>query len=367
MKPQLPLEQLAVSAYSVPTDAPEADATLDWDATTVVVVEARAGTVYGTGWTYAPAAAGLFVDEQLAPATLGRSALDVPRLHDAMCRAVRDSGRPGIASCAISAVDLALWDLKARQFEVPLVGLLGAARETVPVYGSGGFTTYHDTHLASQLSGWVHGQGIPRVKIKIGECRGRAVARDLSRVRQARQVIGDKAELYVDAGGGYNRKQAVRVGGALAEYGVGWLEEPVSADDLNGLRLIRDTLVCDVAAGKFGYGLPYFARMVSAGAVDCLQADATRCGGITEFLRAAALAQAHGLEISAHCAPHVHVHAAAAIPNLRHIEWFHDHVRIESTLFDGALDPSGGRLTPGPAPGHGLTLRREDMEPYRIA
>jgi L-alanine-DL-glutamate epimerase-like enolase superfamily enzyme len=259
-----------VSVYTVPTDAPEADGTLAWDSTTMVIAEVTTDEATGTGWTYGPPAVGDFLRDHLAPLIEGRDALDIPAAHDAMCRSIRNAGRPGIAASAISAVDIALWDLKARLLELPLARLLGVCREEVAVYGSGGFTTYHDTHLAAQLNGWVHGQHIPRVKIKIGESWGRAVPRDLARVHAARQVIGDEAELYVDANGAYTRKQAVRVGHALAEHGVGWFEEPVSSDDLTGLRLVRDALVCDVTAGEYGYDLPYFARMISAGAVDCL-------------------------------------------------------------------------------------------------
>ncbi|POX50846.1 mandelate racemase [Streptomyces sp. Ru71] len=361
------LHRPAVSVYTVPTDAPEADGTLSWDATSIVIAEVSAGDATGTGWTYGPPAVGAFLDEQLGPLVEGRDPLDIPAVHAAMSASVRNAGRPGVAACAISALDIALWDLKARLLELPLARLLGVCREEVQVYGSGGFTTYHDTHLAAQLNGWVHGQHIPRVKIKIGEDWGRAVRRDLARVREARRVIGSQAELYVDANGAYTRKQAVRIGHTLAEQGVGWFEEPVSSDDLTGLRLVRDALVCDVAAGEYGYDLPYFARMIAAGAVDCLQIDATRCGGITEFLRAAALAQAHGLEVSAHCAPHAHAAACAALPNLRHIEWFHDHVRIEDMFFDGALDPAGGTIRPVTGPGHGLELRTEEVARYRVA
>ena len=368
----------AVSAYTVPTDAPEADGTLAWDSTTVVICEVTAGDATGTGWTYGPAAVADLLNEQLAPVVTGLDPINIPAAHGAMCRAIRNTGRPGVASCGISALDIALWDLKARLLELPLVQLLGAARTEVPVYGSGGFTTYHDKHLAAELNGWVHGQGIPRVKIKIGESWGHSVPRDLSRIRTAREVIGPQAELYVDANGAYTRKQAVRVGHAFAEHGVGWFEEPVSSDDLTGLRVVRDALVCDVAAGEYGYDLPYFARVIAAGAVDCLQVDATlpHClkgvggtpsGGLTEFLRAAALAQSHGLEISAHCAPHVHAAVAAAVPNLRHIEWFHDHVRVESMFFDGALDPTGGVVHPLNGLGHGLTLRTGEVEQYRVA
>ncbi|MFE6281851.1 enolase C-terminal domain-like protein [Streptomyces sp. NPDC057877] len=361
------LHRPAVSVYTVPTDAPEADGTLAWDTTTVVIAEVTTREATGTGWTYGPAAVADFLSDHLAPLVQGRSALDIPAVHARMSRAVRNAGRPGIAACAISALDIALWDLKARLLELPLTRLLGAARDAVPVYGSGGFTTYHDTHLAAQLGGWVHGQHIPRVKMRIGEAWGRAVPRDLARIRAARQVIGDDAELYVDAGGAYTRKQAVRVGRTLAEYGVGWFEEPVSSDDLTGLRLVRDALVCDVTAGEYGYDLPYFGRMIAAGAVDCLQIDATRCGGVTEFLRAAAVAQAHGLEVSAHGAPHAHAAVAAAVPNLRHVEWFHDHVRVESMFFDGALDPTGGTVRPAAGVGHGLTLRAEEIAEYRVA
>lgn len=361
------LHRPAVSVYTVPTDAPEADGTLAWDSTTMVIAQVSAGEATGLGWTYGSAAVADFVRGHLAPLVEGRDALDIPATHDAMCRSVRNAGRPGIAACAISAVDIALWDLKARLLGLPLARLLGVCRERVPVYGSGGFTSYHDTHMAAQLNGWVHGQHIPRVKIKIGGNWGREVTRDLSRVHAARQVIGPESELYVDANGAYTRKQAIRVGHALAEQGVGWFEEPVSSDDLTGLRLVRDALVCDVAAGEYGYDLPYFARMITAGAVDCLQADATRCGGLTEFLRAAALAHAHGLEISAHCAPHVHAAAAASIPNVRHLEWFHDHVRIEDMFFDGALDPTGGMVQPLTGIGHGLELRTDDVAKYRVA
>ncbi|MFF1274806.1 enolase C-terminal domain-like protein [Streptomyces marokkonensis] len=360
------LHRPVVSVYTVPTDAPEADGTLAWESTTSVIAEVSAGDATGTGWTYGPAAVGDFLTGHLAPLVEGMSALDIPAVHEAMCRSVRDIGRPGIAACAISALDIALWDLKARLLELPLVRLLGARRERVPVYGSGGFTTYHDTHTAAQLNGWVHGQHIPRVKIRIGEGWGREVTRDLHRVRAARHVVGEHAELYVDAGGAYTRKQAVRVGHTLAEYGVGWFGEPVSSDDLTGLRLVRDSVVSDVAAGGHGSDPPYFARVITAGAVDCLQVDATRCGGITGFLHAAALAEAHGLEVSTHHAPHAHAAVAATVPNLRHVEWFHDHVRVEDMFFDGALDPTGGTVGPVGGPGHGLTLRTEDVAEYRV-
>jgi L-alanine-DL-glutamate epimerase-like enolase superfamily enzyme len=283
-----------------------------------------------------------------------------------MARQVRNVGRPGVAAMAISAVDIALWDLKARLLGVALSSLLGRARDTVPVYGSGGFTSYPDERTREQLSGWVEKQRIPRVKIKIGESWGGEERRDLARVRLAREVIGPEAELYVDANGGYTTGQAVRVAAAMDEYGVTWFEEPVSSRDPAGLAAIRRQVRPDVAAGEYSWSLADSAALITAGAVDCLQLDVTRCGGITEFGRGAALAAAHNLQVSGHCAPNLHAHVAAAVPNLRHLEYFHDHQRIERLFFDGALDPAGGTLRPDPdRPGHGLTQRHADTERYR--
>ncbi|HEU0086198.1 MAG TPA: enolase C-terminal domain-like protein [Pseudonocardiaceae bacterium] len=361
------VEALDVRVCTVPTDAPEADGTLTWDATTMVLVEARCGPVCGTGWTYGVGACARVVSEQLAGVVLGRNALDVGAAFEAMVRTVRNAGRPGAVGYAISAVDVALWDLKARLLGLPLHRLLGAVRAEVPVYGSGGFTSYDPGRLREQLTHWALTQRIPRVKIKIGESWGACPQRDLQRMGQARDAIGAEAELFVDANGGYRRKQAIRVLQAAGDLDVRWFEEPVSSDDLAGLREVRDAVTADVTAGEYGCDLTYFQRMCAAAAVDCLQADASRCGGITEWLRVAAVAAAHHLQISAHCAPHLHVHVAAATPNLRHLEWFHDHVRIEQMLFDGTLDPAGGSIRPHrDAPGTGLTLRADVAQRYQV-
>jgi len=360
------IDSVEVHAYTVPTDAPEGDGTLAWDSTTMVLVRARAGTVVGTGWTYGSTACATLIHDTLAGLVTGRDPMDVGGAWQAMVRGVRNDPRQGVAGYAISAVDVALWDLKARLLGLPLHRLLGAVRDEVPVYGSGGFTTYSPEQLERQLTGWLD-QGIPRVKIKIGESWGTRVDRDLDRIRQTRKIVGDAVGLFVDANGGYQRKQAVRVLHAARDLDVTWFEEPVSSDDLDGLREVRDAVEADVAAGEYGYDLAYFARMCAAGAVDCLQADVSRCGGITEWLRVAAVAAAANLQISGHCGPHLHAHVAAATPNLRHLEWFHDHTRIESMFFDGTLRPDGGVIRPDPgAPGHGLTLREADAEPYRV-
>ncbi|MGY1719640.1 enolase C-terminal domain-like protein [Blastococcus sp. SYSU DS0552] len=365
--PDVPVQSVVVAVYRLPTDRPEADGTLQWDATTAIVVRAAAGDRTGTGWTYADRSTAALIPGLLAGVVEGRSALHPQDATHAMARAARNAGVPGLVAMAISAVDVALWDLKARLLDVPLAVLLGAVRRDSPVYASGGFTTYDDAATREQLTGWLD-RGFDRVKIKIGESWGSAERRDLARTRLAREVVGDRVDLLVDANGGYTAKQAVRVGRALDDLGVVWFEEPVSSDDLAGLRLVRRSLDCDVAAGEYGARIEDFAALCGAGAVDCLQVDASRCGGVTEWLRAAAVAAGHGLEVSAHCVPTLHAHLGLATPNLRHLEWFHDHERFERRLFDGAPEPREGRVRPDlAAPGLGVGLREADVEELRVA
>ena len=364
-KVQAPVESLTAAAYVIPTDGPESDGTLAWDRTAMIVVTARAEGETGTGWSYGSPTAGCIVRDPLAHVVVGRSAMDASGSNEAMSRAVRNIGREGVASMAISAVDIALWDLKARLLGVPLAALLGQVRADVPVYGSGGFISYDEEQTTEQLTGWVARDQIPRVKIKIGEAWGGNERRDRVRVALARKVIGPGPELYVDANGGYGTGQAVRVGEWLTDYDVSWFEEPVSSQDPAGLACVRRQVRPDVTAGEYSWTLADSARLLDAGAVDCLQLDVTRCGGITGFMAGAALAAARSVPVSAHCAPNAHAHVAAAVPNLRHIEYFHDHQRIERMAFDGALDPSGGVLTPDPGrAGLGLEFRSADAEKY---
>jgi L-alanine-DL-glutamate epimerase-like enolase superfamily enzyme len=365
----VPVADVDASAYTIPTERPEGDGTLSWDSTTWVLVRVGTGDPAlptGLGWTYAPAAAVGVVRDLLADQVVGADALDVPRSWQAMARAVRNAGRPGLVSMALSAVDTALWDLAARLLGLPLHRVLGAVRDDVPVYGSGGFTTETLDQLRAQLDEWLD-QGLPRVKLKIGESWGSAADRDLERVALAREVVGPGTEVFVDANGGYDAQQAVRVGRHLDELGVTWFEEPVSSDDHRGLRRVRDACLADVAAGEYGDSLAYFAHLLDAGAVDCVQVDVTRCGGYTEWRRICALAAAYGLDVSGHCAPALHVPVAIATPGLRHQEWFVDHVRIESRFLDGFPAPVGGAVRPSDAPGHGYVVREADLADHRVA
>jgi L-alanine-DL-glutamate epimerase-like enolase superfamily enzyme len=348
------IDRVTTATYEFPTPEPEADGTLNWSATTAVTVAVHAGGRTGLGWTYSSPAAASVVDHHLAGVLRGRDAFDVPGGWQAMHRACRNLGTKGLVMQAISAVDMAWWDLKARLLDCSLVRLLGGTTGRVPIYGSGGFTTYDDRELAAQV-GWWRSAGAIAMKIKIGEDRGRNVARDLARVQQLRELAGDGITLMVDANGAYTRGQACRVGVELDALGVTWFEEPVSSDDLAGLHAVRDAVRCDVSAGEYAADSYDAAGLVPV--VDCLQLDATRCGGFTGWLRAAAVAQAHNVDVSAHCAPALHAQVADAAPNLRHVEWFADHVRLEPELVDGVPEVRDGALYVDPdRPGHGMSL-----------
>jgi L-alanine-DL-glutamate epimerase-like enolase superfamily enzyme len=359
------IRELCVQAFRVPTDAPESDGTFAWDATTLVLVRVAAGGAEGLGYSYADTATVALVLDTLAPAIVGRDALQTAARWAEMRAAVRNLGHRGIAAMAISAVDIALWDLKGQLLRQPLVQLLGgAARDAIAVYGSGGFTSYDVDRLSSQLSGWTE-QGMTRVKMKVG----RDAAHDAARVKAARQAIGDGVELFVDANGAYTRKQALAMAERFAQQRVTWFEEPVPSDDVAGLRLLRERAPggMDVSAGEYGYDLLHFRQLLEAGAVDVLQADATRCAGLTGFMRAAALAEAFGLPLSSHCAPALHVAACCCAGTAVHLEWFHDHQRIERLLFDGAPQPVDGQLRPdSQRPGLGLVFKELDAKEYAL-
>jgi len=355
------IEAIEARAYRIPTDAPEGDGTLRWDSTTMVVVEVRAGGKTGLGWTYGSRAAATVVHE-LAEIVVGRDAMEVGAVGRAMIARLRNAGPSGIGATAVSAVNVALWDLEAKLLDQPLASLLAPMRDRIPVYGSGGFVTYTDEQLCTQLAGWI-AEGITAVKMKVGA----EPERDPERMRKARSAIGPGATLMIDANGAFDSSRALAFAHAAVENGVAWFEEPVPQSDRAGMRRVHEGAPAgmDIAAGEYLWAPAEARDLVEA--VDVLQADVTRCGGITGFLEVAAIAEASRLPLSAHTAPTLHVGVACAAPTMLHVEWFHDHVRIEQMLFEGAPRPVGGGLAPDrERPGLGVTFRRSDAERFAL-
>jgi len=341
-------DAFTVNAYTIPTVAPETDGTAEWDSTTLVAVHITRGERTGFGYTYADAATAEFIQKHFAEMNI--DPMSPESAWSEMIAKVRNLGRRGVAAMAISAVDAAIWDLKCKLLDVPLVTLLGQVREAIPVYNSGGFTSMTIEELQSAFAGW------GRVKMKVG----RDWRADRERVAAVREAIGPDAELFVDANGAYTRKLALWQAEVFAEEGVTWFEEPVSSDDLEGLRFIRERTPIEIAAGEYGYELQYFDTMIAAGAVDVLQADATRCTGITGFIKASVLCESRSIPLSSHCAPSLHAHLGCALLPMRHLEYFFDHVRIESMLFDGFLEARDGVIRPDLSrPGIGVELKED--------
>ncbi len=359
------VESLRVSAYTVPMEEMESDGTLEWDSTTCVVVEVEGGGERGLGYTYGDVSIATMVESKLAEVVEGTDAMSPPAAWSRMHQAIRNAGRPGVGAMAISAVDVALWDLKARLLGVALADLLPRFHERVAIYGSGGFCSYSDERLREQMQTWVD-MDIPRLKIKVA----RDPERDPERVRAVREVIGEERELFVDANGAYTRKQALEWAHRFHdEFGVTYLEEPVSSEDLQGLRLLRDhgPPGLAIAAGEYSWNLFYTNGLIEGGCVDIVQADVTRVGGITEMVRVDGLAKARSMPSSAHCAPALSAHVCCAMETVEHIEYFHDHVRVEKTLFDGTLEPDGGYLEPDRSRrGHGLELKHDEAAEYLV-
>jgi L-alanine-DL-glutamate epimerase-like enolase superfamily enzyme len=359
------IQRVAARAFEIPTDQPEADGTLAWDKTTIVIVEIDAGGQTGLGYTYADASLIPLIAGKLASVIAQRDAFDIAGAGAALWRSVRNLGRSGLAATAISAIDLALWDLKAKLLDMPLASLLGRRRESVPIYGSGGFTSYSDDTLRRPLASWVESAGCRWVKMKIGS----DPHDDPRRVEVARRAISD-AGLFVDANGAFTPQRAVALAERMAPQRVTWFEEPVTSDDPAGLAFVRAHAPTgmEIAAGEYGYNLDDFARLLARPSIDVMQADVTRCGGISGFMQAAALCETRHIDLSGHCAPSAHRHAACAAPRLRHLEWFHDHVRIEHLFFDGAPQPKDGAIAPDlSTPGLGLRLKERDVERYRVS
>lgn len=353
-----------VSAYVIPSIAPESDGTLEWDHTTLILVEIYAAGQTGIGYTYGDTVIAHFIHNKLRRFIEQQDPMHIPGLWESMVKSIRNEGACGIAMMAVSAVDNALWDLKSKILNIPLASLLGAARASVPVYASGAFTSCSVNQLRIYMSDCLD-KGFSQMKMKIGRDR----ENDLNRVKAARETIGEHAELFVDANGAYDTRTALRLAAAFVDCGVTWLEEPLPSEYPEALAFIRNHCPpqINIVAGEYGYSLPYFKALLQQGSVDVVQADATRCGGISGFLKAGILAEVRGIPFSFHCAPAQHLHVAMALNSFYIGEYFQDHARIEQMLFDDVAVPVAGELSIDKSrPGAGIEFKHQDAEQYKI-
>jgi len=321
-----------------------------------VEVHSDAGPV-GLGWTAGLRATRAVVMDTLRETLIGKDPFDTEGLWNEMFWRVRGFGRKGVAFQAISAVDIALWDLKAKALGLPLYKLLGACHDSVPVYGSGGWTNYTEAELVREQMSYVE-QGYPAIKMKIGKEFGQREREDLARLAAVRRAAGDEITLYVDANNGYTAKQAIRVARGLEEREVAWFEEPVLADDVDGLAQVARATSIPVATGEHEYTKFGFKDLLARGGADIAQPDVGRVGGVTEWLKVAHLAHAFNLPVASHAFAPIHLHLAMATPNILVVEMLGTETASNRVFFTELPQPKNGRWAPFPdRPGLGVELR----------
>lgn len=308
---------------------------------------------------YGPPGAKAVVDEALAPVLVGQDPSVVGELWAEMMWVVRDFGRGGVALQALSAVDVALWDLKGRAEGQPVFRLLGELRPDVVVYGSGGFTSFSPEELVAEMRAFVD-TGFGAVKMKVGKSFGTCEEEDVSRVQAVREAIGSETELYVDANGAYGVEQAIRMAERFAAHDVRLFEEPVPADDTGGLAAVRAASPIPIATGEQEYEAAGLRRLAEVGAAEVLQPDILRIGGVTGWRRAAVVAADNGLQLMSHAAQLVSLQVGCATAGFAAAEYMAIQVEMDRLWYRDVPVPVGGRWTPLPdRPGMGLDLRPE--------
>ncbi|HLG51287.1 MAG: mandelate racemase/muconate lactonizing enzyme family protein [Chloroflexi bacterium] len=321
--------------------------------------------ITGLGIGAASGIAGAVIDH-LRPLLIGQNPLDHERLWHLMW-VPKLIGRRGITTRAISTIDIALWDLKAKVAGLPLYRLLGGYADRVPAYIAGGY--YEEgkglKELAREMEENVE-MGARAVKMKVGAL---SIAEDVERVRTVRQAVGPTVKVMVDANCAYRAYQAIQLARRIEEYDIYWFEEPVAPDDYEGhARLAAQTSI-PIATGENEYTRYGFRDLIARGGVAILNADAQVLGGVTEFMKVAALAQAHDLDIAPHGDQNVHVHLVAAISNGLIVEYYRDTVDPlwRQIYRETLLLNADGTLSPPERPGLGLELNTEALAPYRVA
>jgi len=358
------ITEFDVRAYRIPTETPESDGTLNWQSTTLILVTLSSGTETGLGYTYGNKGLRDFIGDLIKKGAVDEDAFQIEKIWGKLVRLIRNEGRTGEGSMAIAAIDNALWDLKAKLLNVPLGYLLGLSREKVEAYGSGGFTNYSMPQLENQIAAWREA-GFKKVKIKIGA----PPEVEFERLTHVRRWCGDGMKLFVDANEAYDLMTAREIADILKELNIGWFEQPIFAQDIEGMHDLKMQFPSGIylTTGEYVYNVDDARRFLAGDAADVLQLDITRCEGLTGFLKCAHLCEAYNIPVSSHCAPALHVSPACSVAGLRHVEYFFDHARIEKRLFDGVPEPKAGWLTPDLGRnGHGLEFKFEDAERYAV-
>lgn len=301
---------------------------------------------------------------------IDRDPFDTEVLWQEFFHYLRGVGRKGVMYCALSAVDIALWDLKGKITGLPLYKLFGGGRTRVPVYASGGWTSYSDEELVAEMQGMV-ARGFDTIKFKVGFDGGRNLQRDVVRVRKVREAVGPDIRLLVDANNSFDAASAVQLANRIREYDITLFEEPVFADDIPGLARFKRGTDIPLATGEHEYTKFGVRDLLLHEAADIVQVDGARAGGMTEMLKCAALTQAWNVKFAPHAMENIHLHLVAAVPNALFLERLLMFEDLTAQVFKDAPVPVNGMMEVPDLPGLGLSLdmdfiRDRDEAPKRL-
>lgn len=351
--------KIDVHLVSAPVTAGFADATRKVETIGFVIVRVTtAEGLEGVGVTYHEVggeAVVALIRRNMVPKLIDRDPLQTEAIWQEFFHYLRGVGRKGLTFCALSAIDVALWDLKGKITGLPVCRLLGGDRTRVPVYASGGWTSYDDDQLVDEMRGMV-ARGYRMVKFKVGVDGGRNLRRDAERVRKVREAVGPDVDLLLDANNCFDAATAVQLANRIREYDIRLFEEPVFADDIPGLARFRRGTDIPLATGEHEYTKFGVRDLLLHGAADIVQVDGARAGGYTEMLKCAALTQAWNVPFAPHAMENVHLHLVAAVPNAIFLERLLMFEDITAAVFKGAPVPVDGHMTVPDLPGLGLVL-----------
>jgi len=356
------ISKVDVHLVSVPIKAGFSDATRKVETVgyTIVRIATDQG-LEGFGITYHEVggeATKSLILKNMAPKLIGRSPLETEVIWQEFFHYLRGVGRKGLMFCALSAVDIALWDLKGKIVNLPLYKLLGGNKTKIPVYSSGGWTSYADQELVDEMKSMVK-QGYSLIKFKVGVEGGRNPRRDLERVRKVREGVGPEIGLLLDANNCWDSATAVQFANNVREYNIMLLEEPVFADDIPGLARFRRGTDIPLATGEHEYTKFGVRDLVLNEAADIVQTDGARAGGYTESLKIAAITQAWNLKFAPHALENIHIHLVSAVPNALFLERLLLYEEITAQVYKNAPLPVNGFMEIPDLPGLGLELNMD--------
>ena len=348
---------------SLPLSSNLADSThvldrIEWILVDVVTDEGHTGHAHMLTFDYGPELLKGIVDTELKDLVVGQNPLLIEKIRGDCLKQVEYIGHSGVAAWGVAAIDIALWDILGKHLNSPVAFLLGACRDSVPIYGSGGWLSYSMDQLLEEVTSYAR-RGFKGVKMKVGSGN---MKQDVERVKAVRKAIGDDLIMMVDANQGWNTHEARQFYRQVQDCNIFWFEEPIPKDDWDGYANLANALDIPLATGEREYSLSNFREMLTRRAASVIQPDALRIGGITQWMKLARLCEAFGVRVASHFYKEIDVHCLAACPNALFLEYF----PWLDALLVHPLEISAGVAKVPARPGLGIEIKPEAIQEFRV-